>query len=119
MYVGSRPTRRGDERLAAALTERSREITAAVLARLAGSDRTVAAEILSMRFIERFGTAVGAADWTPLLSWVDASCDRYAGVLPAPALMTAAVDAVSGALTDIAATGLEAAELDVVRGEVE
>lgn len=119
MYVGTRPTRRGDERLAVALTERSRDITAAVLARLGASDRTVAAEILSMRFVERFGTAVGAADWTPLLSWVDASCNRYAGVLPAPALMTAAVGAVGGALADISATGLDAAELTLVRGEVE
>jgi putative nucleotidyltransferase with HDIG domain len=119
VYVGSRPTRRGDERLAAALTERSRDITTAVLARLGASDRTVAAEILSMRFVERFGAAVGAADWTPLLTWVDSSCDRYAGVLPAPRLMTAAVEAVGGALADIAATGLDKAELDVVRGEVE
>ncbi len=119
MYVSSRSARRGDGRLAAALTERSRDITTAVLARLAASDRTVAAEILGMRFVERFGTAVGAADWTPLLSWVDASCDRYAGILPVPHVMTVAAEAVSSALAEIAPTGLDAAELDVVRGEVE
>ena len=74
--------RHGDERLAYALNERTRELAASALALVGPADRTVAAEILVMRFVERFANAVNAADWTRLLSWVDATCRRYAGIVP-------------------------------------
>jgi len=88
------------------------------MSRLAAADRTVAAEVVVMRFVERFSTAVGAADWTALLSWVDGACRRYAGILPAPALIATAVDAVARELAG-ATHSLDAAELQVVREEVE
>jgi putative nucleotidyltransferase with HDIG domain len=114
----ARTLRRGDERLAHALTKDARTLTAATMSRVAPQARTVGAEIVVMRFVERFAAAVERADWTVLLEWVDGSCQRYAGILPAAPLLCTAVDTVTRTIGDDGAA-LVAAELDVVRAEVE
>jgi putative nucleotidyltransferase with HDIG domain len=72
-----------------------------------------------MRFMERFAASVAAADWTQLLSWVDTACDRYAGIVPVPAIVAAAAGVVGKHLGAMPGPGLSAAEMDVVRAEVE
>ncbi|HEV3087314.1 MAG TPA: HD domain-containing phosphohydrolase [Candidatus Elarobacter sp.] len=111
--------RRGDQRLAYALNERTRELASAALDLVSPADRTVAAEILVMRFVERFAGSINAADWTRLLSWVDASCKRYAGILPVGTLVAAAAKAIAAELDDAPGVRLPAGELDVVCAEVE
>jgi putative nucleotidyltransferase with HDIG domain len=111
--------RHGDERLAYALNDRTRELAARALALVAPADRTVAAEILVMRFVERFANAVGAADWTRLLSWVDATCRRYAGIVPVGTLIAASAKAVGDELSASPGLRLPFGELDVVQAEVE
>ena len=118
MFLGS-AVRRGDERLAGALRERTREFATAALDAIAPAHRTVAAEILAMRFVERFAASVAVADWTRLLTWVDASCERYAGIVPVPAIVGAAAAIVTEMLDRTPGVGLAAAEADLVRAEVE
>jgi putative nucleotidyltransferase with HDIG domain len=118
MFLGT-AVRRGDERLAGAIRERTREFATTALDSIAPAHRTVAAEILAMRFVERFAASVAASDWTRLLSWVDASCERYAGVVPVPAIVGAAAAVVSSNLDRTPGVGLSLAETDVVRAEVE
>jgi len=118
MYL-ARPVRRGDSRLATVLIDRSRTIAGDALVRLKPSERTVGAEILSSRFVERFSSAVAAADWTILLAWVDASCARYAGVLPLATLLGATYEAVAEIVSSTPGNGLVAAEIDLVRAEIE
>ena len=118
MYHGA-IARRGDVRLASALTERTRELANNALGFVAPAERTVAAEILALRFVERFAGAVEAADWTVLLSWVDATCQQYAGIVPVPSIVGASARAVGAALGASSGVGLPSGELDVVRAEVE
>jgi len=118
MFLGS-AIRRGDERLAVAIRERSRELATEALDALAPAHRTVAAEILAMRFVERFAASVAASDWTRLLSWVDSSCERYAGVVPVSAIVGAAAGVVASNLDRTPGVGLSPAETGVVRAEVE
>ncbi|HEY4440571.1 MAG TPA: HD domain-containing phosphohydrolase [Candidatus Elarobacter sp.] len=69
--------------------------------------------------MERFAASVAAADWTRLLSWVDASCERYAGIVPVPAIVGAAAAVVLDNLDGTPGVTLTRAEADVVRAEVE
>ena len=111
--------RHGDQRLAEALNEQTRELAAAALDLVPPVDRTVAAEILVMRFVERFAGAVGAADWTRLLNWVDLSCRRYAGILPVGTLVAAAAKAIADELDAVPGVRISSGELEVVCAEVD
>ncbi|MBV9438971.1 MAG: HD-GYP domain-containing protein [Candidatus Eremiobacteraeota bacterium] len=94
-------------------------MASAALLSLGTADRTISSEVVLLRFVERFAAAVYACDWTILLGWVDASCRRYAGILPAGRLVCAAVDVVTRAIASAPETPLGSAELDLVRSEVE
>lgn len=113
-----RSIRRGDPRLAAALKDQIRQLASDALVRIGGTSRTVAAEVLMTRFVDRFAASVDVADWTILLRWVDGACRRYAGVLPVAPILLATADAVR---TSLAAGGasLDAREIDAVITEVE
>ncbi|HTD32397.1 MAG TPA: HD domain-containing phosphohydrolase [Candidatus Elarobacter sp.] len=105
------------ERLAAAVHVRAPGIVKTALDRLSDADRTVAAKIVAARFVERCTAAAAAGDWSILTAFVDAACDRYAGIIGSDALFGAALDAVSATLraTVDPATGLafERARFDV------
>jgi putative nucleotidyltransferase with HDIG domain len=105
------------ERLAAAVHVRAPGIVKTALDRLSDADRTVAAKIVAARFVERCAAAAAAGDWSILTAFVDAACDRYAGIIGSDALFGAALDAVSATLraTVDPATGLafERARFDV------
>jgi putative nucleotidyltransferase with HDIG domain len=105
------------ERLATAVHVRAPGIVKTALDRLSDADRTVAAKVVAARFVERCAAAAAAGDWSILTAFVDAACDRYAGIIGADALFGAALDAVSATLraTVDPATGLafERARFDV------
>ncbi|HTD38782.1 MAG TPA: HD domain-containing phosphohydrolase [Candidatus Limnocylindrales bacterium] len=105
------------ERLAAAVSAGAPRIVRTALDRLSAADRTVAAKIVAARFVERCAASAAAGDWTILTSFVDAACDRYAGIFTADELFAAALEAVSSVLRTSVdpATGLafERARFDV------
>jgi putative nucleotidyltransferase with HDIG domain len=69
----------------------------AAVDRLAPIDRTVGARIVAARFVERCVASAAAADWSTLVNWVDTACDRYGGIMPATAVIAAALDGVTRA----------------------
>jgi putative nucleotidyltransferase with HDIG domain len=105
-------------RLALALRDAKRQLTAVALNAVSPAHRTVGAEIVMQRFVERFAAAVEAADWTALLGWVDHACKRFAGILPIAALLAAVADAVGGFALE-RGSSLDAGQVELVRGEVE
>ncbi len=113
MYLAD-AAHRGDERFAQALSSRLRELASAALGRVGPAERTVAGEILAMRFVERFAASAADGDWLRLYGWVDASCQRYAGIVPVGALVGSTVDVLE-------TQGGAGAAVDWkrVRGEVE
>jgi putative nucleotidyltransferase with HDIG domain len=115
----ARTIRRGDEALAKALLASAQRICAVALSGISPAARTVAGEVVVVRFVERFAAAVGAGDWTVLLTWVDATCERYAAILPLVTLFAGALNAIAAEIAQSAAAGLDALELDVVAGELE
>ena len=115
----TRTVRRGDPRLSAALKEREREIASEALARVSAQTRTVAAELLAVRFVERFAASVDAADWTILLRWVDGACRRYAGVLAVSPLLIAVADTVRLTVASAAGLSCDIREIDLVHAEIE
>jgi putative nucleotidyltransferase with HDIG domain len=70
----------------------------AAVDRLGAADRTVAAKIVAARFVERCAASAAAGDWSGLAEWVDAACDRYAGIMPATDVIAAALDGVARAI---------------------
>ncbi|HYW52494.1 MAG TPA: HD domain-containing phosphohydrolase [Dongiaceae bacterium] len=72
----------------------------AAVDRLGSADRTVAAKIVAARFVERCAASAAAGDWSNLAEWVDAACDRYAGIMPATDVIAAALEGVARALDD-------------------
>jgi putative nucleotidyltransferase with HDIG domain len=74
----------------------------AAIDRLPAPERTVGAKIVAARFVERCAAAAAGADWSSLASWVDAACDRYAGIMPARDVIAAAIDGVAQALDQTA-----------------
>ena len=87
------------ERLAASIGVRGPGIVRTAVDRLAPSDRTVGAKIVATRLVQRCAGSVASGDWGRLAEWVDATCDRYAGVVPAETVIAAALDGVSRAFT--------------------
>ena len=85
------------ERLAASIGLRAPGIVKSALDRLGPGERTVGAKVVAMRFVHRCAQSVTSGDWDGFERWVDATCDRYAGVLPANAVIEAALDGVSRA----------------------
>jgi len=73
-------------------------IAHAAVDRLPPAQRSVGTKIVAARFIERCAASAAAADWTPLSSWVDATCRRYAGVMPAADVIAAALHGVGRAI---------------------
>jgi putative nucleotidyltransferase with HDIG domain len=63
--------------------------------RLAPAERTVAAKVVAARFVERCAASAAAENWSLLSDWVDTACERYAGVMPATEVISAALDGVS------------------------
>ncbi|HEX3550480.1 MAG TPA: HD-GYP domain-containing protein, partial [Candidatus Elarobacter sp.] len=87
------------ERLAASIGVRGPGIVKTAIDRLAPGERTVGAKILATRLVQRCAGSVASGDWARLTDWVDTTCDRYAGVLPAQSVIAAALDGVSRAFT--------------------
>jgi HD-GYP domain-containing protein (c-di-GMP phosphodiesterase class II) len=115
--IGSAPF--PDVQLGVALNARIHDVAASALDAMAPRHRTVAAEIVAMRFVERFSASVSAGDWAPLLKFVDDACGRYAGILPMADLIAVAVDATGDLVGSVPNPGLTAADLDGVRRDVE
>jgi putative nucleotidyltransferase with HDIG domain len=70
----------------------------AAVDRLGPADRTLAAKIVAARFVERCAASAAAGDWSGLAEWVDAACNRYAGIMPATDVIAAALDGVARAV---------------------
>jgi HD-GYP domain-containing protein (c-di-GMP phosphodiesterase class II) len=83
--------------LAAALQARALEIAGAAVSRLPATERTVAAKMVALRFVERCAASIATGDPKLLRAWVDRACERYAGILPAGAVIAAALDGVAPA----------------------
>ncbi len=77
----------------------------AAIERLPAPDRTVGAKIVAARFVARCAAAAAGADWSSLAGWVDAACDRYAGIMPAQDVLAVIVDGVERALEQSADAG--------------
>ncbi len=86
------------EGLAAAVQRQAGDIVVTALDRLRPADRTVAAKILAARFVDRCAASAGAADWEIAATWIDAACDRYAGIVPTQDVIGAALDGVGRTL---------------------
>lgn len=112
-------TESGDPRLAAACRARSREIVSFVMSRLAPAHRTVGAEILALRFVERFATAVADGEFARLARWVDGVCQRYVAVLPLAALLPATAETAIATVLGLPGCRLSLDQLARVRADVE
>lgn len=119
MYQSLRSVPDADIRLGAALNVRIHDVAARALGAMAPRHRTVAAEIVAMRFVERFAASTWSEDWAPLLAFVDTSCRRYAGILPMSELISVTLDAVCDLVGSVSNAGLTDARLGRLRGEVE
>jgi HD-GYP domain-containing protein (c-di-GMP phosphodiesterase class II) len=119
VYQTIRSVSVADARLGAALNARTHDVATSALNALAPLHRTVAAEIVVMRFVERFAASIWSGDWSLLLVFVDASCRRYAGILPMAALMAVVLDATCDLVRSVSGAGLADAELDRLRSDVE
>lgn len=109
----------GDPRSASGCRARSRDIVSSVMSRLAPAQRTVGAEILALRFVERFATAVGEGDFVRLARWVDGVCQRYVAVLPMAALLPAACETAIATVLGLPGCAVSFDEMVRLRGEVE
>jgi len=114
----ARSVRHGDARLALALRDAKRRLTTEAVETIAPAHRTVGAEIVMQRFVERFSVAVEIADWTTLLGWVDQACRRFAGVLPVGSLLAAVADRVGRFVLE-SASSIDRGQIDLVRSEVD
>jgi len=119
VYQTSRVAPVGDLRLCLALNARIHDIASNALDTIAPLYRTVAAEIIVMRFVERFAAAVASANWVPLLAFVESCCQRYAGILPVAALMSVALDATCEVIGDVPNAGVAHSELARLRADIE
>ena len=119
VHQTTRIATRTDVLLAAALTSQTQQIAARALAALAPAHRTVAAEIVVMRFVERFAVAAASANWALLLVFIEASCQRYAGILPMPALMSVALDATCSEIDAVPNAGVARGGLSELRAEMD
>jgi HD-GYP domain-containing protein (c-di-GMP phosphodiesterase class II) len=108
-----------DARLSSALNARLPDIAASALNAMAPRHRTVAAEIVASRFVERFSASVSSGDWAPLLAFVDGSSRRYAGILPMAELISVAVDATCDVVASVPNAGLADAHFESLRRDVE
>ncbi len=109
----------GDPRLAENCRARSRDIASSVMSRLAPGQRTVGAEILALRFVERFAAAVAEGDFAGVARWADGVCRRYVAVLPMASLLPAVAERTIATVLALPGCRLSAAELARVRAEVE
>ena len=89
-------------RVAAMVSARRSSIVRSALDRLGPSDRTVAAKILAVRFVERCASAAADGSWNAAPDWVEAACRRYAGVLDAHEVIDTVLDGVARTLRDAA-----------------
>ena len=119
MYQASSAVLGGDVRVRTALNVRIHDIASTALESIAPLHRTVAAEIIVMRFIERFAAATASANWAPLLEFVESSCQRYAGILPVSTLMSVALDATCALIGDVPNSGLTTSQLALLRADIE
>ncbi len=109
----------GDRRLAATCYARSRDIVAAVLDRLSPLHRTVGAEIVVLRFVERFSAAIAEGGFAGLTRWVDGACQRYVAVLPMAVLLPASAEATIAAVLAVPGCRFSADGLARLRAEIE
>lgn len=119
MYQTIRSAPVSDARLGAALNARLSDIAASALNAMAPRHRTVAAEIVASRLVERFSACVSSGDWEPLLTFVDGSCRRYAGILPMADLIAVAVDATCDVVASVPNSGIGDADFESLRRDVE
>jgi len=108
-----------DLRLAGALNARVHEVAASALNTMAPRHRTIAAEIVATRFVERFAASMTSGDWAHLLTFVDASCRRYTGILPMSELIAATLTATGHLVEAVPNAGLDAGHLNHLRRDVE
>jgi putative nucleotidyltransferase with HDIG domain len=105
------------ERLAAVLRANAPAIATAALGRLGSADRTVAAKIVAMRFVECCAGASAAGDWRVAADWVETACERYSGILAPDVVIGASLEGVARSLRAAAgrrrAGGFERARRDV------
>jgi len=80
---------------AAELRVRTLEIARAAVERLGRADRTIAAKMIALRFVERCAAALASGDPKLLCAWVDRTCERYAGILSAGEAIAAALDVIA------------------------
>ncbi|HEV3086267.1 MAG TPA: HD domain-containing phosphohydrolase [Candidatus Elarobacter sp.] len=90
----AQPRGEGDGRAAVALQSRALEIARTAVGKLAASDRTLAAKMIALRFVERCAASLATGDPNVLCRWVDRACERYAGIVPACDVIAAALDVV-------------------------
>jgi HD-GYP domain-containing protein (c-di-GMP phosphodiesterase class II) len=92
-----------DERCAAELRAKTLELARAAVERLGRADRTLAAKMIALRFVERCAAALASGDPKLLCAWVDRACERYAGIVPADRTMAAALDVMASTHGAVAA----------------
>jgi HD domain len=109
----------GDPLMAAQCRMRGREIVSFVMSRLTPAQRTVGAEILALRFVERFAAAVADGEFAPLTRWVDGVCQRYVAVLPIAVLLPATAETAIATVVAVPGCRLSLDELARVRADVE
>ena len=80
---------------AAELRARTLEIARAAVERLGRADRTIAAKMIALRFVERCAAALASGDPKLLCAWVDRTCERYAGIVCADEAIAAALDVIA------------------------
>jgi putative nucleotidyltransferase with HDIG domain len=85
----------GDDVTAAELRARTLEIARSAVARLGRADRTLAAKMIALRFVERTAASLASGDPKLLCAWVDRACERYAGIVPADEAIAAALDVIA------------------------
>ncbi len=105
-------------RVAAVLHDRAPHIVRTALDRLGPGDRTVAAKIVALRFVERCADASAAGDWRVATDWVETACARYAGILAPDDVIGAALEGVGRALR-IAADGSVVRAFECARADVQ
>ncbi len=90
---------------ASRLQERHDVVREAILARAdIGADKSIFGRAFADCFIDRVTEALYDDAWTPLMTWIDATCRTHADSMPARAVFAAAPPAVCEALHDVEET---------------
>jgi HD-GYP domain-containing protein (c-di-GMP phosphodiesterase class II) len=88
--------------LAAAVRVKSYALAAGALARsVRRPEMNIGLELTALSFVERFAGSVASGDWSTLLKWVDATCERYGDMTVIPRLLCAATSTLASAVSEL------------------